>query len=85
MVRAWYGNEAWRGQVVVAALEGYPSGMPGPGESAKPAPKEQLYKLPDEVTPEEIAAFDENDPVDPEAVLRWLETGEADPWRESSG
>jgi hypothetical protein len=60
--------------------------MPGPGgESVKPAPKEQLYKLPEEVTPEEIAAFDENDPVDPEAVLRWLETGEADPWRESSG
>ena len=38
--------------------------------SAKPAPKEQLYKLPEEVTPEEIAAFDENDPVDAEAVAR---------------
>jgi hypothetical protein len=63
----------------------YPSSVPGPGESAKPAPKEQLYRLPDEVTPEEIAAFDEDDAVDPEAVLRWLETGEADPWRESSG
>jgi hypothetical protein len=63
----------------------YPLGMPGPGESVKPAPTQQLYKLPDEVTPEEIAAFDENDPVDPEAVLRWLETGEADPWGESSG
>ncbi len=54
--------------------------MPDPGESVKPAPKEQLYRLPEEVTPEEIAAFNEDDAVDPEAVLHWLETGRTDPW-----
>lgn len=59
--------------------------MPGPGENAKPAPKQELYELPKEVTPEEIAALDENDPVDPEAVLRWIESGEADPWSKSGG
>lgn len=43
------------------------------------------FRLPDEVTPEEIAQFDTVDPVDASDVLRWLETDEKDPWAERSG
>jgi hypothetical protein len=57
-------------------------------DSVAPKPPEQdrpKFRLPDEVTPEEVAQFDSVDPVDPADVLRWLETGEQDPWTARSG
>jgi hypothetical protein len=44
------------------------------------SPDRPRFRLPDEVTPAEVAQFDQVDPVDAADVIRWLETGENDPW-----
>ena len=51
-----------------------------PRSKAPPSPEEPI------VLPIEFARLaQEEDPADGEEVLRWLETGEGDPWHDSSG
>ena len=51
------------------------------GPRAKPQPKDEHRPV---MPAEDVDGADKIAPVDGEAYLHWLETGEGDPWRDSS-
>ena len=58
---------------------------PKPSSPTAVTPSRPRFAYPEPLTAEELAEMDEVLDVDGEAFLRWLETGEGDPWGERSG
>jgi uncharacterized phage-associated protein len=82
--RAGFANDARSGEVIsLDSMRKYYARLPTTGKSFDPAMRNGIDEL--LATPADVPPLEEDEIVDAEPFVAWLETGEGDPWASSPG